>query len=223
MPRKPKEEIAEERISGFMEADKMEWERIISNSELRKAILVIQSKYGLPIPANRLFSWYGWEEPFDIDRQTGKLIFGELGQRREHLEEDVKKIAHIFNVPDKWVSSLDRMITLGGNFPDHLGAGFPSFQAIKENGRFKFECIITPETDLGNPLVLYIIKQWQANNKNEPPQPQKMRGNTRKLDWRPVWEWRKRHPGVTIEEIAKLLGRNRVTVNRALMSLDKAN
>ena len=102
--------------------------------------------------------------------------------------------------------------------------GFPSFSAIKDkNGKLKFQCIITPETDLGNPAILNAIRHWQVLHREEIPHPQHARDNKRKLDWRPVWEWRSRHPDVSDTEIAKMLGKNRVTVSRALEKLDKEN
>lgn len=153
MTRKTKEEKAEERMQGFLEADQMEWENIIANRGLMKAVCELQSKYGLPLPMMDLMGWMGWEEPIEIDPDTDKVIFGERGQRREKPAHDIEKIAKDFSVPDKWASSLHGMVTTGQKGPDHMGAGFPYVRIAKENGQLKHEIIITDETDLGNPLV----------------------------------------------------------------------
>ena len=96
------------------------------------------------------------------------------------------------------------------------------------NGKFiRHELIITPETDLENPMVLNYIKDWQQwaiTNSNEtiadrPPQPHKIRGSTKK-DWRPLWEWALRHPQVTRKEISKMLKINYTEVKRKLEELD---
>jgi hypothetical protein len=43
-----------------------------------------------------------------------------------------------------------------------------------------------------------------------------MKNNPRKLDWRPLTEWRRRHPEITVTEIAKALGKSRSYVSMKL-------
>jgi hypothetical protein len=127
-----------------------------------------------------------------------------------------------FGIPQKFYNSLHRMVIMGNRNPEYKSMGFPSFKFYKDkDGKLVHECIITPETDLGNPLVLNFIRQWQARQRDDVPHPGPAQNNKRQLDWRPVWEWRNRHPDVTDAEIAQVLGKNRVTVSRALERLTK--
>jgi hypothetical protein len=83
----------------------------------------------------------------------------------------------------------------------------PKFEIYKDqDGNWKWQCIITPETDLTNPMNIHLIQEQQKAWAGDPPQPAKDKNNPRKLDWRPVYEWHKRHPLFTLEEIARKLG-----------------
>ncbi len=106
------------------------------------------------------------------------------------------------------------------SFPEWRG--MPQIQFTKDLNQ---ELVITTETDITNEIIIEFIKAWQKtviNTNDRPPQPKKKKDSTR-LDWRPVWEWRKRHPQISINEIAKMLGKNRITVDRALVNLDNEN
>jgi hypothetical protein len=83
----------------------------------------------------------------------------------------------------------------------------PKFEISKDHeGNWEWRCIITPETDLTNPIYLKMIQDQQKQYTGDPPKPIKDKMKPRKLDWRPVYEWYKRHPLFTIEEIAKKIG-----------------
>lgn len=231
--RKNADEKIEIRVHGFINADIVEWQRHTENPDLVREVKKTQKSYGLPVPITRgvkhisardVFDWMGWREPVDIDTTTGELILGPKSQRREKLRSVVNDLMIRFEIPSKFYDSLHSMVVVGDERLHKLSAGFPSFSFRKDtNGKLVHMCTITPETDLGNPVVLDFIKQWQVLHRDEIPSPQPMRGDKRKLDWRPVWEWRNRHPDVSDVEISKKLGKNRVTVSRAFEKLDKEN
>lgn len=101
-----------------------------------------------------------------------------------------------------YFGSLFNTILIGADFPSYQTKGFPTFKyRPNEDGEWVHECIITPETDLRNPL-LDTIKQWQVARIEKPPLPIK---NGKVKDWRPVWEWKNRHPDVSDREIAEML------------------
>jgi len=92
--------------------------------------------------------------------------------------------------------------------------------SIDEQGEVKKEIVIGADVDITNPIVQEDIQSWQQ--RVDPiPKPQPMKNNPRKLDWRPVWEWRKRHPGITHEEIAKMLGYTPDYVRHKLAELNQ--
>ena len=43
-----------------------------------------------------------------------------------------------------------------------------------------------------------------------------MKSNPRKLDWRPVWEWKQRYPDITHKMIAEMLGYHPDTIRKKL-------
>ena len=88
------------------------------------------------------------------------------------------------------------------------------------NNNGKWECIITPETDLTNPFILELIQSQQKSHAGDPPKPIEDKNDSRKLDWRPVYEWRKAHPSFTIQEIAQKIGYKPQTVRKKLSELE---
>jgi hypothetical protein len=222
--KKTEEEKIETRILGFASADRVEWEHTLENPDLRADIIKLQNEYILPLrDPSELSNWLAWFEPVEIDSDTGELILGLLGQRRENLFKDVKELAGKYGIDPKWLNEL-MLRVINDSIGWHISPsnGFPTLKWRKNNkGERIHECIITPETDLENPAVLGLIKTWQAIYRSTPPQPQKNRGNPKKLDWRLVWEWRKRHPNVTYEKIANQLHRDPTSVRKILERLDK--
>ncbi len=210
-----------ERANNFGNSELVEGKRLIENPELKSAILKIQTKYNLPlhIEKNVIFfespiytSWMGWEAS---DKKT-KI---EKDKRRKKISQEVKELMDKFKIRSVYFGSLFNTILIGDDFPSYQTKGFPTFKyRPNEDGEWVHECIITPETDLKNPLILDTIKQWQAGRIKKPPLPIK---NGKVKDWRPVWEWKNRHPDVSDREIAEMLHVNRVTVSRALEKLNK--
>ena len=179
---KSKQEKSEDLARRFAEADQSEWGRLTEGSDFRAAVCELQRRYGLPLPdAQKSFKWMGWTEPIDVDKDTMQIIFGPHGQRRKKMQQEVKELMQRFGIPEKWYTSVLRMVIRGYNTPDRLSLG-PDFEI--------------------------------------PPFPQPMRNNPRKNDWRPLLEWHKRHPDVSITQIAKMIHRNRVTVSRKLDEFD---
>jgi len=98
---------------------------------------------------------------------------------------------------------------------------FPESRSYQlPDGGERHELIITPDIDITNRLILNHIVQWQREHVAQPPRPQPMRGDSRKLDWRPVLEWRKRHPSFSHEDIAAMLGYRSDTVRKKLAELE---
>jgi hypothetical protein len=209
------------RANNIGNAELLEFQRYIENEALREDVYKLQTKMSLPLSlkSNMVFfedpiyiHWMGWDE-------SNKTIRSEKIKRNKKVTKEVRKILDKYQIPPHFFGSLFSFVVRGEQVHTYQTKGFPDFRYYRhEDGDWKHECIITPETDLGNPLVLDNIKEWQEKCRTNPPAPIKI-GRTK--DWRPVWEWRNRNPGVPDHEIAKMLKLNRVTVSRALTQLDK--
>jgi hypothetical protein len=172
------------RLAAQGDADAVEWERLVTdNVKLQLDLRVLRGKYGLPITEGRL-----------------------TGETAQRLWSDLSALRVKHRLPEKWRLHL-YLLAVFGELGQPSGIVLPVSRSRQlGDGTVKHELIITPETDLDNPLVREFIKLWQEEHRDLPPQPQPVLGNTRKLDWRPVLEWKKRHPWVTHGEIDAMLG-----------------
>lgn len=237
--RKSMEEKTEKRAQDFANAERMQWERLIENPELIKEVQNLQSRYGLPVPSYRaMFAWQGVFEPIVVKNKEGQLVLGERLQRFLRFSREIEKLEKQFEIPKKFLSNFNSWISMANKGPLAFSMGLPSCNVELNE---KKEYIITPnitKADLGNPMSLEVLKYLQvltpANleklkdmgtyrplDLDPPPQPQPFRNNQKKKDWRPVWEWHKRHPDVTFEEIAEMMGLNPTTVKRHLGEIER--
>lgn len=203
-----------ERIKGGMSL----WDRIINDSGFIKAKHEIQAQYGLPLNYDiRLnysewIKWIGYEE-----KPTSKTA-----KRGQAFLKDVHSLFKKLEVPDAWYDDLISEIA-GQAIYGHSSEPWssPKCERYRDHeGNWKWRCIITPETDLTNPMYIEMIQSQQKINAGDPPKPTKDKMNPRKLDWRPVYEWYKRHPLFTLEEIAKKIGYPAHRVRLKLAELD---
>jgi hypothetical protein len=216
------------RANNYGNAELLEFQRHIKNKELREDVRKTRTEASLPLSlkSGKVFfedptyiDWMGWEE-------LNEAVKSKKDKRRRKVIKRVRGILDKYKIPSHFFGSLFDFVVTGESTHSYQTKGFPYFvhgaDKFQSNdfAEWKYLCIITPETDLENPLVLENIKEWQLRYKNIPPQPIIV---GRKKDWMPVWEWRKRNPDVSIGEIAKLLKVHRVTVSRALNQLDKVH
>ncbi len=208
------------RANNFGNAELLEFRRYLENQVLKDEVNKIRAKTFLPLylKSGKVF----FEDPIYVNwigsHESNKKAKSEKVKRVRKVVKSVRKMLIKYGIPAHFFGSLLNFVLIGEQIHTYQTKGFPQFTYNRhEDGEWRHECVITPETDLGNPLVLENIKEWQKTHKNKPPFPVKI---GRRKDWRPVWEWRNRNPGVRDIEIAKMLGLNRVTVSRALNNLD---
>lgn len=178
------------------------WDRITNDPEFIKIKRRIQARYGLPlnydIRADNLewMRWLGQDE-----KPTSQIA-----KRGQAFLKEVRVLFKKFEIPEAW--HYDLIAEIAGSSSDSSETwSRPRFETYQDNdGNWKWQCIITPETDLTNPENLKLIKEQQKVWAGNPPKPAKDKNNPRKLDWRPVYEWHKRHPLFRLEEIAKKIG-----------------
>ena len=175
----------------------------MNDPEFIKAKREIQARYGLPVSFDIRFNntewirWMGYDE-----RQTSKTE-----KHGQAFLKDVRALFKKFEVPTSWYD--DFIAEIAGQSYGHTLEVWssPKFEIYKDDeGNWKWRCIITPETDLTNPMYLEMIQSQQKQYAGDPPKPIQDKTNPRKLDWRPVYEWYKQHPLFTLEEIAKKIG-----------------
>jgi hypothetical protein len=210
------------RANNFGKAELLEFQRYLENKTLKEDVRKIQAKMSLPISLSKktffedpaYIDWMGW-------RESNVTVKSEKDKRRRKVSKEVKKILAKYKIPTQFSGSLFHFVVTGEHNHTYKTKGFPDFTFNRhEDGEWRYECIITPETDLGNPLVLENIKEWQRTHKSRPPL-WNMIG--RKKDWLPVWEWKKRNPDIIDDEIAKMVGVSRRTLFRALRNLDRTH
>jgi len=176
------------------------WERINRDPNFLQTKREIQARYGLPLPYDIRLEEKQWLDWMGV----GEKSTNKQAKRGRAFLKDVSALFKKFEVPETWQSDFVADIagiSSGNSFEEWSS---PKFNLHRESdGNWKWECIITPETDLTNPRILELIQRGQKAYAGDPPMPAKDENHPVKLDWRPVHEWHKRHPLFTIEEIAK--------------------
>jgi hypothetical protein len=209
------------RANNFGNAELLEFQRYIEDQALKADVYRVRAETSLPLSlkSKKVFfedpayvDWMGWDD-------SNQVIKDQKDKRRRKVVRAVRKLLDKHKIPSHFFGSLFNFVVTGEQIYTYQTKGFPYFTYRRhEDGEWRHECVITPETDLGNPIILENIKEWQKRCKSEPPKPIKI---GRRKDWRPVWEWRNRNPDIPDHEIARMLKLNRVTVSRALAQLDK--
>jgi len=201
-------DVHEKRLQDFVEADRSEYERLIKeNRELSAELGDLRARHN--ITAYTVKDVIYWLDNESSDKQA---------QFQRELDEILAK----HKIPEKWRVNLFYWAMTGKHVIGvAFSMGLPSVRgSIDEQGEVKKEIVIGADVDITNPIVQEDIQSWQQ--RVDPiPKPQPMKNNPRKLDWRPVWEWRKRHPGITHEEIAKMLGYTPDYVRHKLAELNQ--
>lgn len=193
------------------------WERLNSDPDFIKAKREIQARYSLPLPYDIKINNKKWLEWLGIDEKPTS----QNAKRARAFYNDVNSLSNKFDIPQAWRNDIVGAIAGLSVYHSLEVWSSPKFELHKDNeGNWQWQCIITPETDLTNPIMLEMIQSQQKAHAGEPPKPAKDKDNPRKLDWRPVYEWYKRHPLFTLEEIAKKIGYPPHRVRLKLAELD---
>lgn len=219
--------IKTKREEAIAKADQVLFNRIFQSEEFKSEVKQIRQKFGLPLPSRGdLFEWRGENEPnFGIigTTESGEPILGQRRRRSEEFNWELAALAKRIGIRKNFFAYLREFVMFDTTWmPVYFGMGYPTItRRMKEDSTFFEEMIITPDTDIDNPKVINYIKDWQIQQRDAPPEPKLSESNRKKLDWRPVWEWEKRHPSVTRKVIAKMLNRDAVSVRRELENIDE--
>lgn len=178
------------------------WERFSHEPKYLAAKREIQKRYGLPVPYDIRWNFQKWRKWLGLD---GKL-HGQSRKRGEAFLSEVHALLKQYEIPETWYP--DFIADIAGKTGDRSAKlEVPKFNFYQTpDGEWKWECIITPKTDLTDPFILGLIQFQQKEYAGAPPKPARSEDDHRKRDWSPVYGWHKRHPLFSIAEIAKMIG-----------------
>jgi len=178
----------------------------------------IQSRYHLPLPYDIRLNYGKWQKWLG---KAGKPT-RQRQKRGEAFLKEVQALLKKYEVPEAWYPDFIAEIAGQPSASHSMGLDLPKFTFYQAaNGDWKWECTITPETDLTDPFVLELIQTQQKEYAGAPPQPARSTTDRRKLDWQPVLEWHERHPLFSIAELAEQIGFAPATVRRGFQKLVK--
>ena len=153
-------------------ADRSEWERtVVENKALLNDLHLLQAKFKLPIEGQAFWDF--------LDNAAAKKV----------LLDEIVIIIKKHGVDPKWEDSIVNYC-VEGYFAAWCSLGYPEGHIYLDE---KKDFTILPETLIRNPIIQDYI---QEDRDKMPPQPAPfLNENSRwEYDWRPVWEWEKRHP-----------------------------
>ena len=193
------------------------WERVTGDPRFVAAKRAIQARYGLPLPYDIRIDHHRWLE---WQGRAGKPDT-KNAQRGKAFARDILELFKKFEVPEAWHNDLIAEIagTPSSVFREAGSVKINYYQ--NENGDWQWECTITPETDLTDPRIVQFIQSQQKEFTPPPPKPARIQRGSRKLDWRPVYEWHLRYPLFSIEELAERIEYSPETVRRKFRELGK--
>ena len=193
------------------------WSRVNQDSKYLAAKRVLQTRYRLPLPYDIRLNYGKWQRWLG---KAGKPT-RQKQKRGEAFLEEVQVLLKRYEVPEAWYP--DFIAEIAGKTAVHaVDLELPQFNVYQTaNGEWKWDCTITPETDLTNPFILELIQTQQKEYAVAPPQPTQSATDRRKLDWQPVLEWHKRHPLFSIAELAEKIGFTSDVVRRSFQKLTR--
>lgn len=103
-------------------------------------------------------------------------------------------------VSSRWETPVMYLALLNWPLGLFFRMGFPSGEVYQTGTKV----IATPEVAVNNPFVQEFFLHY-ALKQDPPPRPERPQGSRRK-DSRPLAEWTKRHPQLTLKEVATLVG-----------------
>lgn len=221
----------DKREEGILQAEKAQFNRIFHSAKLKDEVKNLQRRFGLPVPSRAAYlEWRGDDDPnFSVlgYNELGEEILSERGDRSQKFDKELEELAKRLGVHKNFYGYFRELAIYGSSnygtlFPIPFEMGYPEARTTREkNGDFVREMIITPETDIDNPLVIEYIRAWQREHRDIPPQPEPLENKPRELDWQPVWEWHMRHPSVKIYQLAEMLKYEPATIRRKLAEVDE--
>ena len=193
------------------------WSRVNQDANYLAAKRVLQTRYRLPLPYDIRLNYGKWQSWLGKAGKPSR----QRQKRGEAFLKEVEALLKRYEVPEAWYPDFIAEIA-GKTASQAVDLELPQFNVYQaSNGEWKWNCTITPETDLTNPFILEMIQTQQKEYAVAPPQPTQSATDRRQLDWQPVLEWHKRHPLFSIAELAEKLGFTPDVVRRSFQKLTR--
>lgn len=187
------------------------WERLSSDPRYLRASREIQARYGLPL---------GFEIRSDRQRWLAWLGMTE-GSGREEVERgqaflnEVQALFREFQVPESW--QPDFIAEIAGRSVGASNDARPGLSGETAGDR-TWQGNLTPTLD---PTPPELTPSQQKELVDTPPWPALDSDHPGTLDWSPVYRWYKRHPSMTIEDIARQVGDDPRTLRQRFAELER--
>jgi hypothetical protein len=176
-------------------ADESEWRRVMENSELESELRHFRRRHNILFENSLAYS----QEVID-----------------EHSDE-LRQIAERYDVNWKRMELRFYMLAFCGRDDETLFFSSLGFEIeYLEDGRIRVT--YEPDSDLLHPYFRDILLDREHILATDPP-PRPIEDG-RRMDWRPVWEWWKRHQQFTQKDIAQHLGYKHGTVRTAMAAVE---
>ena len=217
--KKDTNKVMKTRQDELIKADMLQFKReVIGNKALRNDVSELQKRLGLPIPDGKEFVL--WQMAMlEQCEQTNHIGQDPLSAGEEALIEHYGL--------QRWEEGIRSLVrhgeVNGGVTWLAVAKGiYPSFKR-RDDGSWYLE--VTAYTWLDSPSVQRMMRAWQLKQLAKvdpmPTHRKRLASNKRAFDWRPLWEWSKRHPNIRIKEIAIALGLKESYVYRVLGAINK--
>ena len=206
MPRRPRGRTLSDRRAAL----ETERARLFDSPAMRADIDAL--RYGLSKAAPLPFA-----DGRHFEAWAASVIRSGAAEKLTALQEGIAALRDKHKIPARWARYLSELALYGQALTD-APIIFEQVEYDPATGKWRLDAT---ETDLYSPESLEALRQAQrwVKRRNDPIPAPIEDPKTERLDWRPVWEWYKRTPGATLEEIAEALTYAPQTVRRALAKL----
>lgn len=197
---------AERQLAWHAKANVSEYVRtVVENTSLEADLRKIRRSFELPLADWKEYLAY-------VNDRLAHQDFDTLAE----FKRQINSIVSAHHV-EKWRGEVEAW-ALYGTPPRVVGrSGFPGIAYSRRSDGIFLPTIVIPEDfDASNPhaQAFLMALQWHVD-----PCPQPIRVGV-EMDFRPVWEWYKRHPNFSQGKLAEHLGYTRPYLNRRLKELD---
>lgn len=148
-----------------------EWMRQVEfNDALLSEISITRQRFDFPL--NDLDAAIQWSS----DNPSGYA----------DLSKIMNSLAEKFQINEHWSNGIFYLIVINEPLGRIIPMGLPGGIFRLEDGEIIHDIDIIPEVDINIPIVHELIRHWQQKE-DLLPRPLPVKGNSKKLDWFPVW------------------------------------
>lgn len=194
---------AQEELKALEESYWAEWRRVVvGNAEFQRDLRKLRRGYGLPLD-------------FQNERRHALAWWDEQAKAGLPLQDELQALAERYGLWKRWGRDL-LTYTVYGGVTSFLAASLEGSVYIAGGQGRERRIVIGERANIRNPIVQEHITALQSSTDDQPPRPGPSSDGARVFDWRPLREWKQRHPEMTVTELAAVLGYKRSYLSRKL-------